>query len=212
MTLKLENLINSDFWIKHSNYYDIDSKSSKHVLNRTWIAFDTNLVTDDNLNHLDIVYNKLWTSTFYQSELYGSIRTSILPLDWKKEILTQWRDILSIIKTLEKTPVWSALTICTPGSEVGKHIHHFDIKQSLTFCFSYFNDSEKQSYFHLYDNDNNKIKTISVSQDRSVFTWKDNLPHSAHANSLCFFWLYDFSEHIDLDETKFTKFAKLNTL
>lgn len=211
MSLDIQKLINSDFYIKNSVFYNKETKKHIHISNRNRIVFDTTVVTSKTLDIIKDFENK--DSAIAHASLISNIHFSTLDNLWKQEILEQWKEILSITKQIKIDSMYSFLIIALPGCQIETHQHTDISKQTLTFRYIHKDckKSENTPYIKLFNND--KILHLNDSfLPKSYFTFTDDKPHNASINELSFFWSFDYPDYLDLSNVDFGPFKKYEFL
>lgn len=200
MELKIDEFLESDFWKKSSIYYDVKDRCTKSMQNKKFIVFGANLITLNDIVNFDMSHLQNSTAQSYHPELYASLRNTTLPLNWKKEILSQWQQVIKITQKIQHTPKFRVCIICSPGSEALTHIHPFGTKQTITVCFNLSDNLQNEkNYFTEHSDDDIPVKkTLISTSNKTIFTWKDNYKHSVSIKCMSFFWVHDYNNYVDL--------------
>lgn len=208
----LDYFINSTFCKKGSVVFNTDNKNPQFRLDRI-IQFDATIPSIKKINSLinDRQQEKFELINIWPS-LYNSLVRSTLPDELFNIISIQWQSVLNVINQINIEPEIGVLMIMLPDVHIVTHTHQSNIKQTLTFEFNFPEhncDSKEESYIRLYL-DNKIVNLKKGTSNKTAFTILDNVKHSAYCKNLKFFWVYDFSEHLDLSKVDFCDFEFLN--
>jgi hypothetical protein len=127
--------------------------------------------------------------------------------DFKKMILDQWIESLTLLSTLPTVPFQFTLAIQSPNSDIPIHSHHKRTKQTLTFCFSfdeYRRESDVPSRIILYpEYETPRFFEFKQNSPRTLIQIDENILHSAETKEWRFYWIADFSEKTLIDPVNF---------
>lgn len=132
------------------------------------------------------------------------------PRGFQQEIVKQWREVTSIVKSTGVQPTNSLFVVMPPGTKLIKHKHEPIAKQILVFGYKY--DDEKienaEQPTRMYIGENGERTWYFPDDHKIILTMKGNPSHEPFTNEWRFFWTFDFPEYVTLDESVFSEFTK----
>jgi hypothetical protein len=122
-----------------------------------------------------------------------------IPLEFKKLIISQWKEIIQINNQIPYKKLFRNLLIVPPQGKLDKHIHNTLTRQTLTLGYRYqVSNSNSQSRMILGKDDS---RVINYEGDKFALVIHDNDYHMVPPNDeWIFYWTTDYIERFNIDD------------
>jgi hypothetical protein len=171
--------------------YDRDTDT---VFSHSLASFDTTIVDDELL--LKIRERDYQNVAMPVGPALSRALDSTVGDENRKALIDQWREVEAIVSALPVRPYVANLIVQPPAGADRLHTHAKVCKQTMTFCFTYTEESiESSSESHLFISDTIVPYT---NEHKIMFSFRDNPKHRSVSNEWRFFWVYDFDKYVEV--------------
>ncbi len=199
--INFSTLLQSRFY--HLGLHSVDS-NNVHSL-RKISCFDAHCFPN-KYSIKDLFLKNYSSSDGYIGVSLARALTPSIDQHLKNEIVEQWAQTLDIVNQIPVEPSNVHFAMQPPGVPLHKHVHSRECKQTVTFCFTFYNNAvtgSEPSRFIISKQD--KDYNFYYPQGHFYYTFKDNPPHQSISNEWRFFWIHDFDQYVTVPANDFQK-------